>query len=562
MSNVIETTKTQIDAIVKRAYAAAAEKGELPAGVELSGVIEIPRDAKLGDYACSYAMTAVRAMKMPPRKIGEILTANIELDGSYFASVELAGAGFLNFRLSDRWYAAVLEEIEKQGADYGRIDEGKGEKVMVEFVSANPTGTMTIGNARGGVLGDALAAVLERAGYDVWREFYVNDAGNQVELFARSVEARYIQLIKGEDACDFPDDGYHGDDIKEIARMFREKYGDAYLDKDETERRRDMMKFGIEHNIAKMKRDLERYGIEYDCWFRESSLHDTGYVEQTVKLLEQAGYTYEKDGALWFRLTELGADKDEVLRRSNGFYTYFAVDMAYHRNKFIERGFDKVINVWGADHHGHAIRFHKSLPALGIEQDRLCFLLMQLVRLIRDGETVKVSKRTGKAIALSDLLDEIPCDAVRFFFNAKPDTHLDFDMDLAVRSDSENPVYYVQYAHARICSIVRTMQSECQVPAAADTDVSLISSDVEHELIKQLSLLPEEIRIAARDFDPSRINRYLIELASRFHRFYGASRIRGEKPELAAARLKLADSVRSVLAGGLSIIGVDAPEKM
>ena len=434
---------------------------------------------------------------------------------------------------------------------------------MVEFVSANPTGTMTIGNARGGVLGDAMASILSKAGWQVWREFYVNDAGNQVELFARSVEARYIQLLKGEDAVQFPEDGYHGDDIREIARLFREQFGDGWLDKPEEERRQKMQVFGIEYNIAKMKRDLERYGIIYDQWFRESSLHESGYVKETVDLLEKQGYTYEKDGALWFKLTDLGAEKDEVLRRSNGFYTYFAVDMAYHRNKFIERGFDSVINVWGADHHGHAIRFAKSLPALGIEPDRLHFLLMQLVNLMRDGETVRISKRTGRAIALADLLDEIPRDAVRFFFNAKPDTHLDFDMDLAIRSDSENPVYYVQYAHARICSLAAALAAEGHpVPQASDVDFSLLSGETEKALIKQLSLLPEEVRLAALNYDPSRINRYLIELAGRFHRFYTACRIKDAEPGVLEARLKLADSVRAVLALALGIIGVSAPEKM
>ncbi|MBO4330674.1 MAG: arginine--tRNA ligase [Oscillospiraceae bacterium] len=563
MSNLIEAAKKEISALIGAAYEAACDKGTLPAGTELGGTVEIPKDPSLGDYACSCAMTAAKSMRMPPRKIAEALIDCLSLEGSIFRSAEAAGAGFINFRLSDEWYGRVLADVEKEGSDYGRIDEGRGQRVMVEFVSANPTGTMTIGNARGGVLGDAMASVLEKAGYDVWREFYVNDAGHQVEMFARSVEARYIQMLRGENACEFPEDGYHGEDIKEIAKLFYEKYGDAYLNGDEEKRRGDMMRFGIEYNIEKMRRDLERYGIKYDLWFRESSLHESGYVAETVELLSKAGYTYEKDGALWFELTRFGAEKDEVLRRSNGFYTYYAVDMAYHRNKFIERGFDKVINVWGADHHGHALRFHKSLPALGIDPDRLHFLIMQLVRLMRDGETVKVSKRTGKAIALSDLLDEIPKDAARFFFNAKPDTHLDFDMDLAVRRDSENPVYYVQYAHARICSLCRNMAQEgVPVIPASETDASLLDSDVEHELIKQIALLPEEIRLAARDYDPSRINRYLIELASRFHRFYGAKRIQGEQRAVAEARLKLADCVRIAAANALAILGVDAPDRM
>ncbi len=561
--NMIEEAKKQIDALVRGAYAAAAGKGLLPAGAELKGTTEIPKDPGHGDYACSYAMSAAKAMRMAPRKIAETLAGEIDFVGSWFDSVEVAGAGFLNFRLGDAWYAQVLRTVEAEGQDYGSVDEGHGKKVMVEFVSANPTGTMTIGNARGGVLGDAMASILAKAGWQVWREFYVNDAGNQVELFARSVEARYIQLLKGEDAVEFPEDGYHGDDIREIARLFREKFGDGWLDKSPEERRQKMQVFGIEYNIAKMQRDLERYGIIYDQWFRESSLHESGYVKETVDLLEKQGYTYEKDGALWFKLTDLGAEKDEVLRRSNGFYTYFAVDMAYHRNKFIERGFDSVINVWGADHHGHAIRFAKSLPALGIEPERLHFLLMQLVNLMRDGQTVRISKRTGRAIALADLLDEIPRDAVRFFFNAKPDTHLDFDMDLAIRRDSENPVYYVQYAHARICSLVAALAAEGHpVPAASEADFTLLTDETEKALIKQLSLLPEEVRLAALNYDPSSINRYLIELAGRFHRFYTACRIKGAPAGVLEARLKLADSVRAVLALALGIIGVSAPEKM
>ena len=561
--NMIEAAKSQIDSLVRAAQASAVAKGVLPDGAELKGTIEIPKDTKNGDYACSYAMSAAKAMHMAPRKIADALAAELDLNGTWFRSVEVAGAGFLNFRLGDKWYGEVLKTIQDEGEAYGSVNEGKGKRIMVEFVSANPTGTMTIGNARGGVLGDAMASILEKAGWNVWREFYVNDAGNQVELFARSVEARYIQLLRGEDAIEFPEDGYHGDDIKEIAKLFYEKYGDRYLTMDEQTRRDDMRVFGIEYNIQKMEKDLLRYGITFDQWFRESSLHESGYVKETVDLLEKQGYTYEKDGALWFRTTDLGAEKDEVLRRSNGFYTYFAVDMAYHRNKFIERGFDNVINVWGADHHGHAIRFGKSLPALGIEADRLHFLLMQLVNLMRDGQTVRISKRTGKAIALADLLDEIPRDACRFFFNAKPDTHLDFDMDLAIRSDSENPVYYVQYAHARICSLVAALAGEGHpVPDAATIDAALLSGEAEHELIKQLSLLPEEVRLAALNYDPSRINRYVTELASRFHHFYTACRIKDAEEGVLEARLKLADTVRAVIALSLGIVGVSAPEKM
>jgi arginyl-tRNA synthetase len=436
---------------------------------------------------------------------------------------------------------------------------------MVEFVSANPTGPMTIGNARGGVLGDTLASILDRAGCDVWREFYVNDAGNQVDLFARSIEARYLQIVLGEEAVTFPEDGYHGEDIRELARKLFEKYGDSYADKDEETRRKAFVEFGLPHNITLMEKHLERYRIKFDRWFLESELHNSGYVAETVKLLQEKGYTYEKDGAVWLNNKEFGADKDEVLLRANGFYTYYAVDIAYHINKFTVRGFDRVIDVWGADHHGHSIRFKATMsaPALGIDASKLDFLIMQMVRLTRDGETIKVSKRTGKAITLNDLLDEISVDACRFFFNARPDTHLEFDMGLAVRQDSENPVYYVQYAHARICSLVAALATEGNtVPDADSVDVTKISSEYEQELIKQIALLPEEIRLAARDYDPSRINRYVIELAARFHRFYNSNRIKGEDTDILKARLKLADTTRRVIANCLNIVGVTAPEKM
>lgn len=565
MANLIENAKVQIDELVRKAYAKAAEKGTLPAGCELKGGVEIPKDTSNGDYACSYAMAAAREMKKAPKMIADALVAELDFTGSFFKSAEVAGPGFINFRLSDEWYKAVLKAVEDKGADYGDINVGNGEKVMVEFVSANPTGPMTIGNARGGVLGDTLAAVLKKAGYDVYREFYVNDAGNQVDLFGKSIEARYLQLVLGEDAVEFPDNGYHGDDIKALAAMIYEKDGEKYVSMSEEERRQAFVEFGLPHNIALMQKHLERYRIKFDKWFLESDLHKSGYVADTVKLLEDSGLTYEKDGAIWLKNTELGADKDEVLRRSNGFYTYYAVDIAYHRNKFIERGFERVIDVWGADHHGHAIRFNATMgaEALGIGKAKLDFLIMQMVRLVRDGETIKVSKRTGKALTLNDLLDEISCDACRFFFNAKPDTHLEFDLGLAVREDSENPVYYVQYAHARICSLIAALkEAGFAVPTTDDIDIAVLSTDVERDLIKQISLLPEEIRLAARDYDPSRINRYVIDLAAKFHRFYNSCRIKGEEEAVLKARLKLADAVRSVIATSLAIVGVTAPEKM
>ena len=565
MANLIESAKQQIDELIRAAYAEAAAAGSLPDGCVLEGAAEIPKDATNGDYAATHALAAARGMKMAPRKIAEALTGHLHLEDSYFKSCQIAGPGFINFFLSDKWYEDVLKTIETEGGAYGESDLGGGKRVMVEFVSANPTGPMTIGNARGGVLGDTLASVLDKAGYDVTREFYVNDAGNQVELFGKSIEARYLQLLLGEDAATFPENGYHGDDIKELAQMLSQRDGDTYVTMEPDTRVKEFIIFGLKHNIALMKKHLERYRISFDRWFLESELHNSGYVSQTVKLLTDNGFTYEKEGAVWLKNTDFGADKDEVLLRSNGFYTYYAVDIAYHRNKFIERGFDSVIDVLGADHHGHAVRFKATMtsPALGVDPDRLEFVIMQMVRLVRDGETVKVSKRTGKAITLNDLLDEISVDACRFFFNAKPDTHLEFDLGLAVRQDSENPVYYVQYAHARITSLIEALADDGHgLKSVADIDVSVLTEPTERELIKQLSLLTEEIKLAARDFDPSRINRYVIELAARFHRFYNACRIKGEADKLQDARLKLANSVRVVIRNALNILGVTAPDKM
>jgi arginyl-tRNA synthetase len=563
--NMIQAARAQVAELTQSAYEKAAAAGSLPANTTINGSIDIPKDSKNGDYASSFAMAGAKTLGMNPRAIAQTILDNLALEGTFFARAEIAGPGFLNFFLGDKWYGDVLAAVETEGTSYGSIDEGKGQKVMVEFVSANPTGTMTIGNARGGVLGDALASILERAGYDVFREFYVNDAGNQVDKFALSLEARYIQLLKGQDAVEFPEDGYHGEDIKILAKVFLDEFGDKYLAVEEGERRGAMKSFGLAHNIKKMQADLERYGIRYDNWFLESTLHESGYVDETVALLEQAGYTYEKDGALWLRNTDFGADKDEVLRRANGFYTYYAVDIAYHRNKFAVRNFDRVIDVWGADHHGHALRFAASMtaPALNMQDKKLDFLIMQLVQLLQDGKEVKVSKRSGMSITLSDLLDEISVDAARFFFNAKPTNHLIFDLDLAVRQDSENPVYYVQYAHARICSLIANLATEgAVVHSAAEIDPANLSTEVEHALVKSIAALPEEIRLAARDYDPSRINRYLTTLAGDFHRFYNANRIKGEEAALVSARLKLADTVRAVIANCLSLLGVSAPEKM
>ena len=581
MANMIQKAKQQVAELVNAAYLAAVEKGELPAGLTLGGSVEIPKDTANGDYAANYAMASAKLMRMPPRKVAEALASNMALEGSWFESVDVAGPGFMNFRMGGKWYSDVLKNVAEEGDSFCNCNIGEGKKLMVEFVSANPTGPMHMGNARGGVLGDALASVLSRAGYNVWREFYVNDAGNQIEKFAGSIEARSIQLLKGEDAVEFPEDGYHGDDIKEMAKLFCEKYGEGWLELPTAERHKMMAEFGLSVNLPKMKRDLARYGIKYDQWFLESSLHESGYVADSVQKLTEAGYTYEKDGALWLHTSRILSDKllaegkkpedieklelkDDVLRRANGFYTYFAADIAYHRNKFEQRGFDKVINVWGADHHGHVARLKGAMDALGLDgEHRLDIVLMQLVKLMRGGEVVRMSKRTGKAISLSDLLDEIPVDAARYFFNSRPESPVEFDLDLAVRQDSENPVYYVQYAHARICTMISALRAEGHdVPDINSVDLSLLTAEQERELIKQIAMLPEEIRLAARDYDPSRINKYVTELAARFHRFYTACRIKGAEEGVLNARLCLADTVRKVIALSLSVIGVSAPSKM
>ena len=581
MIHMIQNAKDQAARLTLAAYAAAAAAGELPQAEITTVPVEIPKDTANGDFTSTFAMACARQLKLPPRKIAEALLSHLALDGSYFTSAEIAGPGFLNFRLGKTWYHDVMSAVETEGENYGSADALHGEKIMVEFVSANPTGPMHMGNARGGVLGDTLASVLSFCGADVSREFYVNDAGHQIDKFARSIEVRYLQLIQGEDSIAFPEDGYQGGDIKDLAKAYYDLHGEELLNVSEAERQEKLAQFGLSVNLPKMKTDLARYKIHYDTWFYESSLHESGYVAETVQLLTDRGWTYEKDGALWLRTADIirenllksgkkPADvekldlKDDVLRRANGFYTYFAADIAYHRNKFAVRGFDRVINIWGADHHGHVARLKGALDALGLDgTNRLDIVLMQLVKLLRDGEVVRMSKRTGKAISLSDLLDEVPVDAARWFFNAKPDTQMEFDLGLAVREDSENPIYYVEYAHARICSLLRALESEgMSVPAMADVDMALLGQETELALIKQLSAFCEEIKLAARDYDPSHINRYLQELAGCFHRFYNACRIKGEEPALAAARLKLADCTRVVLRNGLRLIGVEAPEKM
>ena len=579
--NMIFEAKQQVLHLTQNAYAAAVAEGLLPDGCTVIPSVEIPKDTRNGDYTTTFCLAAAKAMHKNPREVATILRDHMALENSYFTSVEIAGPGFLNFTLGGKWFADTVKTIEAEGDAYGENDSLKGKKYMVEFVSANPTGPMHMGNARGGVLGDTLASVLAKSGAEVWREFYVNDAGNQIEKFAKSIEARYFQLIKGEDAVEFPEDGYHGEDIKELAKALYDIHGEKYLDCDEAERHEALAQFGLKTNIPKMQSDLERYGIRYDQWFFESSLHESGFVADSVQALTDKGYTYEKDGAVWLATSRILGEnlkkagksdediaklelKDDVLRRANGFYTYFAADIAYHRNKFGIRGFDKVINIWGADHHGHVARLKGAMDALGLDgENRLDIVLMQLVKLVENGEVVRMSKRTGKAVSLTDLLDMVPVDACRYFFNAKPETQMEFDLGLAVREDSENPVYYVQYAHARICTLLKALAAEgYEVPKAADVDFAVLTDETELELIKALSRYSEVVALAARAYDPSHINRYLTELAAAFHKFYNACRIKGEEQNVLLARLKLADTTRAVLRNAMTLIGCTAPEKM
>ena len=555
----------QARTLLTDAVKAAIADGTLPEAALPDFIVEIPADVKNGDIASNAAMAGARAFHKAPRQIAEAITAKLALDGSLFDRFEIAGPGFINLFLAQDWFTSVVRAAVAN-PEYGRTDVGAGKRYNVEFVSANPTGPMHMGNARGGVLGDCLSSVLDWSGNDVTREFYINDAGNQVDKFAHSVEGRYIQEVKGEDAIEFDASWYQGDDIKALAHDLVEQYGDSLLEKTPEERFAIIEGYGLPTNIARMERDLKRYKINYDVWFREYTLHESGYVKETIDLLTAKGATYEtEDGALWLRSTDFGCDKDDVLRRANGFYTYFAADIAYHRNKFEKRGFDRVINIWGADHHGHVKRLQCALDALGLDgSHRLEIVLMQLVSMMQGGEVVRMSKRTGKSLTLTDLLDEIPVDAARFFFNSRAaETQMEFDLDLAIKQDSDNPLYYVQYAHARICSVLKNAQeSGIALPDTAKTDLSVLTGADERQLIKQIALLPEEIVQSAVSRDPSRLNKYAVALAQQFHHFYNACRIKDAEPAVRDARLTLCLAAKQTIENVLKLIGVEAPESM
>lgn len=563
MSKIVKETEIELKNIIEQAVKKAVSNGALPEAEMPQFNIEKPANKDNGDYSTNVAMAGARAFKKAPRMIAEAIASCIDLDGTAFERVEIAGPGFMNFFLSQQFYSNVLKDVFSCGKDYGKSDYGQGKRVLVEFVSANPTGPMHIGNARGGAIGDCLASVLDWAGFSVNREFYVNDAGNQIEKFATSLEVRYLQHY--EPSIELPEDAYHGQDIVEHAENFIKEYGDKFVNADSKERRKALVDFALPKNIAGLERDLGRYRITYDKWFRESTLHNDGSVQRVIDALKEKGVTYEQDGALWFKASEYGNDKDIVLVRANGLPTYIVPDIAYHYNKLVTRGYDKAIDVLGADHHGYVPRMKAALTALGLDASRLDCVIMQMVRLVREGETIKLSKRSGKAITLNTLIDEVPLDAARFFFNLRePNSHFDFDLELAAKQSSENPVYYVQYAHARICSIIKKAQEQgVELKTPSDDELALLNSKEEKDLIRHLSLLTDEIVSAAKSYDPAKITHYVIELATLFHKFYNAQRVMLDDNEgLMQARLFLCKAVKDTIYNILTMLKITAPEVM
>lgn len=566
--------KAITDAILK-----AIENNELPQAEIPQFIIETPADRTHGDFATNAAMAGAKAFRMPPFKIAQAITSNLNLENTMCERFETAGPGFINFFLGAEYYSSVIREILADPENYGRSKFGGDKKVMVEFVSANPTGPMHMGNARGGALGDCLASVLNKAGYNTWREFYVNDAGNQIEKFGCSLEARYLQIYKG-DTIEFPEDGYQGADITELAKEYADLNGDCLLNVSSQERKQALVDYALPKNIKKMQEDMARYNIYYDKWFFESELHNSGDVKAVVDLLTEKGLTYEKEGAIWYKNKDVVTEKllkegktqqyidnlelkDDVLIRQNGNPTYFAADIAYHKNKF-DRGFETLIDVWGADHHGHVMRMKGAMDAIGYNGDNLTVVLMQLVKLVKGGELVKMSKRTGKAIQLCDLLEEVPVDSARFLFNTREaNTQMDFDLDLAVSQDNQNPVYYVQYAHARICSIFKALANDGINPReCSDEELALLTATEERELINHLAAYTSEIISAAKDYDPTKITRYVTQLATLFHKFYNACRVKGVDEGLMQARLSLCNCVRAVIKNVLTMFNISCPESM
>lgn len=562
MTNLISDAFIQAKELVMKAMGELVADGTFPAEPVPAFNTEIPADSKNGDVSTNAAMVCARPFRNNPRKIAEAIVSKIDLNGSYFARCEVAGPGFINFFYSTEWYATVVATVLEQKEKYGETDLGAGKSVLVEFVSANPTGPMHIGNARGGAIGDCLASVLEKAGYEVAREFYINDAGNQIEKFKTSLEVRYLQIYKPE--TELPEDAYKGQDIIDHANAFNEIYGDKFVNADSEERRQALCDFALPKNIQKLHDDLGKYRIQYDKWFNESTLHKDGSVQRVIEQLKASGHTYEKDGALWFKTTEFGDEKDRVLVRENGVPTYLVPDIAYHYNKLAVRKFDKAVDIFGADHHGYIARIKASMTALGVDADRLDIVIMQMVNLVRNGEKYKLSKRSGKAITLSTLLDEIPIDAARFFFNLRePNSHFDFDLDLAVSQTSQNPVYYVQYAHARICSVLKKMNEEgIEVKSLDKAALSVLTAPEEQEMIKHLATLPNVINEAAKAYDPAKVTKYVIDLATMYHKFYNNCRIMGEDESVMQARLSLSLAVKQVIKNILDMLKITCQESM
>lgn len=584
MNNMIELAKQQVKETVMNALGRLVAEGKIEAVPLPAFNVERPADVSHGDFSCNAAMASAKALRNNPRAIGQMIADAAVLDGTVFEKIEVAGPGFLNFFISPAWFNETVGEVISSGSDYGKTELGKGKRVLVEFVSANPTGPMHIGNARGGALGDSLSSVLQFAGYEVEREFYVNDAGNQIEKFGKSLSIRYMQIADGnkadviasfggEDVCrkifdddinfPMPEDVYKGVDIIEHAYNFYKINGDKFVNADEESRKSALVEYALPLNIDGLEKDLKKYRIVYDTWFRESSLHKSGAVKQIVDMLTEKGQTYEKDGAIWFKASDFGDDHDRVLVRANGIPTYFVPDIAYHYNKLVTRGFDKAVDILGADHHGYIARMKAALTALGVDANKLDIVIMQMVMLVRNGETVKLSKRSGKAITLSTLLDEVPIDAARFFFNLRdPNTHLEFDLELAIEESSSNPVFYVQYAHARICSILRRMEEEGtgyrNIPVAQLN----FSHPAELALIRHIAALPDCINEAAKDYNPSKITKYLCDLAQLFHKFYDNCKIKGEEENTLQSRLSLCVATKTVFKNLLDLLKVDAPEKM
>ena len=562
MSVIVDVAKEQIKNAVISAAENAIAKGELERADLTDFTIEVPANRDHGDYAVNSAMVWARTFHKAPRMIAEILLNNASFEGSYIKSAEIAGPGFINFFLKEDYCSDIITDVLKKKGDYGKSDYGQGKKVLVEFVSANPTGPMHIGNARGGALGDCLAAVLEAAGYYTEREFYINDAGNQINKFGLSLDLRYLQLYK--DGIEMPEDSYHGEDIINHAKAFADIHGDSFVEKSEEERRKALVEFALPKNIEGLERDLGKYRITYDTWFKESTLHKNGETARIIELLKRSGHTHETDGALWFKATDFGCDKDFVLVRANGVPTYVVPDIAYHYNKLVTRGFDKAIDILGADHHGYVPRLKAALTALGVDANKLDAVLMQMVRLVRDGEVIKASKRSGKAITLVTLLDEVPIDAARFFFNLRePNSHFDFDLDLAVKESNSNPVYYVQYAYARICSIIRNLAGEgITRRKCTQKELELLKAPEERELTLHIAALTDEIIAAAKAYDPARITHYVEELATKFHKFYAVCRVKGSDEGLMQARLTLCADAATAIKNVLTLMKINAPEKM